>query len=160
MPHLRHLPLELVHGFGVKLGDGNNGFSNIHRLNDKFVVLYAGNIGLNQGIESVVAVAKHHTDLNDLCFPIVGNGNRRVWLEKQLTQEKMSKIVLLPYQSRSVGPQIYASSNLCLLPLKKGTAQENFPSKIYTIMAAGRPAIVSADINSELTWLTTAASYE
>jgi colanic acid biosynthesis glycosyl transferase WcaI len=62
-------------------------------------------------------------------------------------------MVLLPYQPRSAVPDIYASSDLCLVPLKRGTAQETFPSKVYTIMAAARPVVVSADPDSELAWV-------
>jgi colanic acid biosynthesis glycosyl transferase WcaI len=39
------------------------------------------------------------------------------------------------------------------VPLKRGTAHDTFPSKIYTILAAGRPVIVSADLDSELAWI-------
>ena len=48
---------------------------------------------------------------------------------------------------------MYAASDVCLVPLKGGTARDTFPSKIYTIMAAGRPAIACADEDSELAWV-------
>jgi colanic acid biosynthesis glycosyl transferase WcaI len=131
----------------------NNNFSLSYGLNNQFVVLYAGNIGLTQGFETILEAAQRLSHLPDLRFLIVGDGTRRVWLENQLTRVRLSNIILLPYQPRSIVPQIYASSDLCLVPLKKGTAQETFPSKIYTIMAAGRPVITSADLDSELTWV-------
>ena len=69
-----------------------------------------------------------------------------------------TNVTLLPYQPRSLVPQIYASSDICLVPLKRGTAQETFPSKIYTIMAAGRPVVASADPDSELAWVVQEAN--
>jgi colanic acid biosynthesis glycosyl transferase WcaI len=134
-------------------GQRHNSFSVTHGLDNQFVVLYAGNIGLTQGFETILAAAKRLAHFPDLRFLIVGDGTRRVWLENQLAQENLPNVTLLPYQARSVVPQIYASSDLCLVPLKRGTAQETFPSKIYTIMAAGRPVITSADPDSELTWV-------
>lgn len=130
-----------------------NAFAQAHDLVDKFVVLYAGNIGLTQGFETILAAAQQVAHLADLRFVIVGDGTRRAWLEEQLATTAQSNVLLLPYQARSLVPQIYATADLCLVPLKQGTAQETFPSKIYTIMAAGRPVIAAADPDSELAWV-------
>ncbi|MCB0192821.1 MAG: glycosyltransferase family 4 protein [Anaerolineae bacterium] len=134
-----------------------NTFAETHQLSDKFVVLYAGNIGLTQGFETIIETARQLSHLPDIHFLIVGDGTRRAWLESQLAEHALPNITLLPYQPRSVVPSIYASADLCLVPLKQGTAQETFPSKIYTIMAAGRPVIASADANSELAWVVNEA---
>lgn len=130
-----------------------NDFSSAHGLNDKFVVLYAGNIGLTQGFETILSAADRLRRIPDLRVVIVGDGTRRSWIEKQLARDPYPNMVLLPYQPRSAVPDIYASSDLCLVPLKRGTAQETFPSKVYTIMAAARPVVVSADPDSELAWV-------
>lgn len=141
----------------VEPGPKHNEFAVRQNLQDKFVVQYAGNIGLTQGFETVLEAARLLVDLPDLRFLIVGDGARREWLESELRKEPLPSLVLLPYQPRSVVPQIYATSDVCLVPLKRGTAQETFPSKIYTIMAAGRPVIASADDDSELAWVVCAA---
>jgi len=134
-------------------GPRDNEFARQHGLDSQFVVLYAGNIGLTQGFETIVEAACALVGMHNLRVVIVGDGARRAWLEQSLAALKLDNITLLPYQPRSVVPQIYASSDVCLVPLKKGTAQGTFPSKIYTIMASGRPAIVSADADSEAVWL-------
>lgn len=134
----------------IQPGPRHNDFSTCHRLDDKFVVLYAGNIGLTQGFETILDAAQQLADLPDLHFLFVGDGTRRDWLAEQLARESYSNVTLLPYQPRSVVPQIYATADLCLVPLKKGTAQETFPSKIYTIMAAARPVVAATDPESEL----------
>ena len=134
-------------------GERQNSFSAQHELDNRFVVLYAGNIGLTQGFETIMAAAQQLADVPDVCFVIVGDGTRRAWLEEQLSQRTTSNVILLPYQPRSSVPQIYATSDVCLVPLKRGTAQETFPSKIYSIMAAGRPVIASVDPDSELAWV-------
>lgn len=137
----------------VQPGPRDNEFARQHGLNGQFVVLYAGNIGLTQGFETIVEAARALAVVPDLRFVIVGDGARRAWLEQHLATLGLDNITLLPYQPRSVVPQIYASSDVCLVPLKKGTAQGTFPSKIYTIMASGRPAIVSVDADSEAVWV-------
>lgn len=134
-------------------GPRHNSFALEHQLQGCFVVLYAGNIGLTQGFETILAAAQQLRHLPDLRFVVVGDGTRRAWLVEQLRQLDLPNVRLLPYQPRSTVPLLYASSDLCLVPLKRGTAQETFPSKIYTIMAAGRPVIAAADPDSELAWV-------
>lgn len=134
-------------------GSRRNDFSTAHNLNDKFVVLYAGNIGLTQGFETILEAAHLLCRLPELCILIVGDGARRGWLELQLAEKQLTTVVLLPYQPRSVVPRIYASADICLVPLKRGTSHQTFPSKIYTIMAAGRSVVASADPDSELAWV-------
>ncbi|MEW5802905.1 MAG: glycosyltransferase family 4 protein [bacterium] len=131
----------------------NNNFAKNYELLKKFVVLYAGNIGMTQSFETVIEAAQRLVYIEEIQFVILGNGVRLEWLNRELSKNFVTNIKLLPYQPQSMVPFIYASSDVCLIPLKKGTAQETFPSKIYTIMASGRPAIVSADKDSELAWI-------
>jgi colanic acid biosynthesis glycosyl transferase WcaI len=133
--------------------DRHNEFSSQQQLDNRFVVLYAGNIGLTQGFETILEAARQLQHLPEVCFLIVGDGTRRTWLEDQLRSGDCPNVRLLPYQPRSSVPRLYASSDVCLVPLKCGTARDTFPSKIYTILAAGRPVIASADLDSELTWI-------
>ena len=134
-------------------GPRHNPFSLLHGLDSCFVVSYAGNIGLTQGFETILAAARQLIQQSQVRFLIVGDGTRRAWLEAQLAEGAYPNIILLSYQPWSTVPQIYASSDLCLVPLKRGTAQETFPSKIYTIMSAGRPVIAAVDADSELAWV-------
>ena len=131
----------------------HNRFSALHGLDDRFVVLYAGNLGLTQGWETVLQAAASLAVRPDVRFLLVGDGARRAWLENEVAARGLPNVTLLPYQPRSVVPEMYAASDVCLVPLKGGTARDTFPSKIYTIMAAGRPAIACADEDSELAWV-------
>jgi colanic acid biosynthesis glycosyl transferase WcaI len=127
-----------------------NNFSVTQALNGRFVILYAGNVGLTQDFESLLTAAGITLDLPDIVFLVVGNGTRAQWLQEEITRRRLSNIRFLPYQPQSSVIDVYATSTLCVVPLKKGTSHGTFPSKIYTIMAAGRPAIVIADSDSEL----------
>ncbi len=135
-----------------------NAFTTEHALENKFVVMYAGNIGLTQGMETILEATASLRHLSDLHFVIVGDGARRAWLETQLVTMQYPNVSLLPYQSPSVMPQLYGTSDLCLVPLKRGTAQDTFPSKIYTIMAAAKPVVASTDPDSELAWVVETAA--
>lgn len=134
----------------VQPGERHNSLTSRHGLDDSFVVLYSGNIGLTQDIETILEAAQSLRDLPEVRFLLVGGGARKDWLVRRLEETQVPNVRWLPYQPHSEVPHLYASSDLCVVPLLKGTAQDTFPSKIYTIMAAGRPAIVCADADSEL----------
>lgn len=130
-----------------------NDFSREHGFLEKFVISYAGNIGLTQDFESVLAAAVMLQHIESLQFLVVGDGARRQWLEEEIACLNLKNVLLLSYQPRSIVPSIYASSDLCLVPLKQGTAQDTFPSKVYTVMSAGRPVLACAELDSELAWV-------
>jgi len=132
----------------------DNAFSRQYGLNESFVVSYAGNVGLTQCFEQVLDAAEGLGGYRAVCFVIVGDGGRRRWLEEQIRLRDLRSVCLIPYQPRSSIPQIYASSDLCLVPMKSGLTRSTFPSKIFTIMAAARPVAVIADPDSELVRLT------
>jgi len=130
-----------------------NTFCEERGLEDKFTVLYAGNIGLTQGFETVLETAQQLASVQQIQFLIVGGGARREWLAQRLVERQVPNVTLLPYQPRSRVPEIYASADLCLVPMKAGTARDTFPSKVYTIMAAGRGVVASAEPDTELAWV-------
>jgi len=127
-----------------------NRFSTTHGLDNAFVVLYAGNLGLTQDVETVVEAARALERYPEIKFLIVGDGVRRSWLEAELVRAALRNVMLLPYQDSHVVPDLYGSSDVCLVPLKAHMADTTFPSKIYTIMACERPAIVMAEEISDV----------
>lgn len=130
----------------------HNAFSRQHNLDDEFVVLYAGNIGLSQDWESLLSAAAAHSEL-PIQYVIVGDGARRPWLEEEVARRRLENVKLLGYQPRELMPEINASCDLCTIPMKAFTTTDTFPSKIYSILASGRPVVVSADRDSELEWV-------
>ena len=122
-------------------------------LLDKFVIQYAGNIGLTQSFDTILEVATRLCDEPAIRFLIVGDGARRVYVSDQIAQRNLANIILLPYQPRSEVPFIYAAADISLVPLMAGIAHTTIPSKIYTIMASGRPVLASVDTDSELAWI-------
>ena len=128
------------------------------KLVDKFVVLYAGNIGMTQSFDMIVEVMRRLASHPHIHFLIVGDGARRAYVEEVIRELGATNVTMLPYQRRQVVPNIYATGDLHLVPLMAGTARTTIPSKIYTIMASGRPALVSVDHDSELVALVETAS--
>jgi colanic acid biosynthesis glycosyl transferase WcaI len=85
----------------------------------------------------------------DIQFLMVGNGAGRQSAENYVSNLGLSNVRFLPYQPQSDIPAMYGAADVCLVPLRKGFAAESVPSKLFSIMAAARPAIASVDESSE-----------
>ena len=127
----------------------DNPFSRKHEIADCFVVLFAGNMGFSQGLDTVLDTARLLTEYPTIRFFLVGNGAARDRLAARLKEMKLSNTQMLEYQPRDLVPDMYASSDVCLIPLKRGFTTESTPSKLFSIMAAARPAIAGVDFDSE-----------
>jgi colanic acid biosynthesis glycosyl transferase WcaI len=135
----------------------DNAFAARHGLLDRFTVLYCGNVGLGQDWDAVLAAAERLRD-DPVLFVVVGDGARRPWLEEEAKRRGLPNVRLLGHQPREYMPEIYASSDVQIIPLEPGTAFDVFPSKIYTIMACGKPVIVSAESDSGIALLVDRAA--
>lgn len=129
----------------------NNAFAKEHGLDDKFVVLYAGNLGLSQGLEHVLSVAQNLADHDDLRFVFVGDGAGREQLMADAEHRQLKNVLFVPFQPRDRLPEVLASASVSLAILRRGIGTGSLPSKIFSAMASGRPLIISVDEGSE-TW--------
>lgn len=128
----------------------DNAFSREYGLADKFVVLYAGNIGLSQGLEHVLTAAQLLAGNTNLRFVFVGAGAGLEKLKQQAHQRQLSDVVFIPFQPRKRLPEVLASASISLVILRKGIGADSLPSKTYSILASGRPIVASVDEESEV----------
>jgi colanic acid biosynthesis glycosyl transferase WcaI len=128
-----------------------NPFALENNLQDRFVILYAGNIGLSQGLETILSAAEVLADQNDIQFVFVGDGGGRELLQSQSERLKLNNVKFIPFQPREKLPYVLASADVSLVILRKGIGLASLPSKTFSIMASGRPILASVDEASE-TW--------
>jgi len=128
-----------------------NRFSAAQGLDDRFVVLFAGNIGLSQGLETVLAAAERLRDRSAILFLIVGNGAAKPALLDLAAHLGLKNVTFHPFFPYQDVPLMYASSDVGLVPLRRGITEESVPSKVFSILAAARPLIASVDSGSD-TW--------
>lgn len=131
----------------------DNGFAREHSLVEKFVVLYAGNIGLSQGLEHVLTVAGRLAAHADICFVLVGDGAGKARLVADARSRQLGNVLFLPFQPRSRLPEVLATADVSLVPLQHGIGAQSLPSKSFSILASGRPLIASVDAHSDMTTL-------
>ena len=123
----------------------HNDFAREHDLADKFVVLYAGNIGLSQGLDDVLEAAGRLSQETDIRFVFVGDGAGRAGLVEDARQRRLANVLFLPYQPRARLPEVLASADVSLVVLKQDMGTGSLPSKLYSILASGRPVLASVD---------------
>jgi glycosyltransferase involved in cell wall biosynthesis len=134
--------------------DKDNAFARKHGLHDRFVVLHAGNIGLSQNLDVVIHAAERLRAKTDIVILFIGDGNRKAALEAMVAKRGLGNVRFLPFQPRSELRWTYASSDICLVSLKPGLAGYIVPSKLYPILAAGRPYIAAVEPMTEVAALT------
>jgi glycosyltransferase involved in cell wall biosynthesis len=131
-----------------------NPFAVANDLTDKFVVMHSGNIGLSQGLESIVAAAKHLTPHRDIIVVFVGNGVKKPALEQQVRTLGLENVRFLPYAPKERLTESFATADVFIVSLKRGLAGYIVPSKLYGILAAGRPYIAAVEPECEVAGIT------
>jgi colanic acid biosynthesis glycosyl transferase WcaI len=125
-----------------------NSYRREHGLSRKTVVMYAGNVGLSQSLETVIEAAAAFDLEDDVIFVINGQGARRAELEARA--RGLGNVVFVDMQPAARLSEVLAAGDIHLVPLKKGLAASSVPSKTYSILAAGRPLVASVDRGSEV----------
>jgi colanic acid biosynthesis glycosyl transferase WcaI len=134
-----------------------NPFALQHSLADCFVVLYAGNLGLSQGLENVLDAAELLVGEKDVRFVLVGDGAGREPLVRQAATRRLANVQFLPFQPRQRLPEVLATANISLVLLLKGVTSGSLPSKIFSILSSGRPILAAVDEGSDAWNLVTQA---
>ncbi len=127
----------------------DNGFAREHNITDGFVVLYAGNIGLSQGLEEILRAAECLAPEKEITFLFVGGGAGLQDLLEEAAAKKLENVRFLPFQPRSRLPEVLATADLGLVVLKPGIAGGSLPSKLFSILASGRPVLAAVDPGSD-----------
>jgi colanic acid biosynthesis glycosyl transferase WcaI len=127
----------------------DNGFAVEHGLVDRFVVLYAGNIGFLQGLDHVLDAADLLRGNEDVCFVFVGDGSAKEALVEKAACLDLSNVKFLPYRPIEQVPEVLATADVSLVSLLEGGGFGALPSKSYAIFASGRPLLASIDEGCE-----------
>ena len=127
-----------------------NLFSRCHGLDDRFVVMYAGNIGYTHGTELLVEAASRLAVIPNLHFLVVGRGSKQLHLQNMARERGLANMQFLPTQPREVLAEMLAAADILVMTSKPGVGQTSFPGRIYNSLLAARPVVASFDENSDL----------
>ena len=116
----------------------------VSQLRKCFSVVFAGNLGAAQSLETILCAAECLKAQPEIQFCIVGAGSRGAWLAQEVDRRKLANVVLTGRLSHAEMPAVFAAASALLVTLADSPALDlTIPSKLQAYLAAGRPVIAS-----------------
>lgn len=120
-----------------------------YNLEEKFTLVYAGLIGLAQGIEMIIDTAEMLQGYKDIQFLIIGDGPEKVTLEKDLSKRNIKNVIFTGLMAHEKIYTFLKYSKASIVPLINDNLQDSVPTKMLESLGAGCPVILSAKGESE-----------
>jgi putative colanic acid biosynthesis glycosyltransferase WcaI len=108
------------------------------------VVMYAGNVGRSQDLDAVIEA----TGATGCHLVIHGGGATLEDVKADVRRRQLDHVHFSSFRPREELGTVFASADLHMVPLKPDIASSSVPSKLLSIFAAGRPAVVAAEPDS------------
>ncbi|WP_430008007.1 glycosyltransferase family 4 protein [Metabacillus idriensis] len=121
----------------------------------KFIVMYSGNIGLYYDLENIIKVTEHFKENNEIAFVFIGEGAVKGDMQSFVQQKEISNVHFLPYQPKDFIKYSLNAADVHLVVNQKGIKGVSVPSKIYGVMASGKPILGVLEQGSEAYMLIT-----
>ncbi|WP_375585623.1 glycosyltransferase family 4 protein [Cyclobacterium xiamenense] len=132
-----------------------NPFLKEHNWEDKFVVLYSGNMGIGHKLEVLIEVADSLRDRREFLFLFVGEGAKKNVLRTLACSKGLINVVFLTWQGAAVLPYSLAAADIAVVALEPEAARASVPSKTFNYMAVGAPILAIGSQDSELASMIT-----
>ncbi len=127
-----------------------NEFLRRHSLEGRFVVMHSGNMGLTQRLDVLLDAAKNSVWPDRAILLIVGDGAARGELQSIASSLPSDRIRFLPYQPREQLAESLSAADLHVVSMHESVSGCLCPSKLYGILAAGRPVLAIASPDTDL----------
>ena len=148
------LPVAVIHNWSADLAStpapqDDNPYRQQLNLADKTVFAYSGNLGRAHRFDALLAAGERLKERSDLAVLIIGGGAQFEPLRQQAQARNLSNWHFLPYQPRAQLGVSLGAADVHLVSLEAALEGLIVPSKLYGILAAGRPAIYLGDAAGE-----------
>jgi glycosyltransferase involved in cell wall biosynthesis len=108
----------------------------------QFIVMFAGNLGFVQGLDTVIEAAALLRDRPDIRFVFAGDGSDRGRLEGLAAERALSNVQFVGYRPQEEMPPLLRAADALLVHLRRSDVAEHaVPTKILSYLAAGRPIV-------------------
>lgn len=124
-------------------------FKEKYNLQDKFIIMYSGNIGLYYDLENIIKVIGEFKDREDVVFAFIGDGTVKSKIEEYVTNNNLNNVTFIPYQDKADLIYSLNAADIHWVVNAKGIKGVSVPSKLYGVMAAGKPVLGVLDEGSE-----------
>ncbi|MEO0854323.1 MAG: glycosyltransferase family 4 protein, partial [Cyanobacteria bacterium J06648_11] len=126
-----------------------NWFAQKHGFDRKFTVLYSGNMGRCHDMDTIMETARRLRD-DDIQFVFIGKGAKHQDCQEQAAEWGLKNCTFLPFQDKHTLPYSLTACDLSLVSISPGMEGLVAPSKLYGILAAGRPVAAICESHSYL----------
>lgn len=116
-------------------------FRKKYGLENKFVIMYSGNVGLYYDLLSILKIVERFKETEDVMFAFVGEGSVLETLCEYKESKGLSNVVFIPYQKKSELIYSLNAGDVHLVVNAKGIKGVSVPSKLYGVMAVGKPVL-------------------
>lgn len=116
----------------------------------QFVVGYSGNMGIAHDFDVLLSAAALLSVDPQILFLLIGNGKRKIYVERDIAQRNLSNVLLKPYQPREALANSLSVPDVHIVTLRPKMEGLIVPSKFYGVAAAGRPTIFLGDADGEV----------
>jgi glycosyltransferase involved in cell wall biosynthesis len=123
-------------------------------LEDKFVVCYSGNMGRVHEFDTILDAAQSLASKAEVIeFLFIGGGAQRRMIEDEVRRRTLPNVQFRPYQDRAALSFSLGVGDVHLVSQRPEVEGYVFPSKLYGILAAGRPVVFIGDAQGEISVL-------
>lgn len=128
---------------------GVQAFRRKYGLEDRFVIMYSGNIGLYYDLQNLLKLIARFQQEKDVVFAFIGEGSVLQELKDYQIKEKLENVVFIPYQEKKDLIYSLNAGDVHFVVNAKGIKGVSVPSKLYGVMAAGKPVLGILEKGSE-----------
>ena len=140
-------------GASIRPATDENALRDEWSLQGKFVVGYSGNLGRAHEIETLLGAIRQLQNDEKICFLFIGSGALLDQLRQTVEDEALKNVMFQPYQPRALLPLSLTLPDVHLTILRPSMEGLIVPSKIYGVLAAGKPSIFIGDKEGEVSEL-------
>jgi colanic acid biosynthesis glycosyl transferase WcaI len=138
-----------------KVADKGQFLSQHPQAQGKFTLAYAGNLGIKQGVDSLIYFARDVAHIDGVHVFVIGDGADKSRIIALANDLKLKNVTFLPFLSPDEYQLMLADVNVIFVAQRSGAGNNFFPSKLLGLMAQGKPLLVAADTDSELACVLT-----
>ncbi|MGF1558669.1 MAG: glycosyltransferase family 4 protein [Flavobacteriaceae bacterium] len=118
-------------------------------LENKFIVIFGGNLGLPQKLENIVALAEACIDMPDVLFIIMGGGTEAQNIKQLIEKRKVSNLKLMAERNLQEYTLWVQMADVGLISLNENFTIPNIPSKVLSYYNSSTPILASVDKNTD-----------
>jgi len=124
-------------------------FKEKYNINNKLIIMYSGNIGLYYDLGNIIKVIGKFKEVEEVVFVFVGDGTVKNEIESYSKENNLNNVKFIPYQPKEDLNYSLNSADIHWVVNAKGIKGVSVPSKLYGVMAAGKPVLGVLDEGSE-----------